>query len=261
MKILITAGGTKEKIDAVRTISNMSTGELSSLIAKSFKDLIQDLEIIYISADNSIVPTFPIRNIKVHDVNSLKNAMCEVLTNEKIDVVIHAMAVSDYLVKRVTTAENLAVSITESLNLNMNEDLKNPKILYEKVLEFLVNNNSSIDNSKKISSNFDNLIISMKRSPKLIGMVKRLQPNTILVGFKLLEQVEENYLIEVGKKMLEKNECDFVLANDLYNISKDNHVGYLINKDSSYSKFYTKQTIALGIAESVVKKLRECKNV
>jgi phosphopantothenate-cysteine ligase len=95
----------------------------------------------------------------------------------------------------------------------------------------------------------------MNKTPKIIGMIKNLQPQTILVGFKLLNQVSHEQLIETGRTLLEKNNCDFVLANDLTSIQENNHVGYLINKDTTYQTYMSKEEIADGIAVSVIQKL------
>ena len=54
MRILITAGGTSEKIDEVRSITNHSTGKLGSLIAASF--LKYDVTIDYVTTAHALRP-------------------------------------------------------------------------------------------------------------------------------------------------------------------------------------------------------------
>ena len=51
---------------------------------------------------------------------------------------------------------------------------------------------------------------------------------------------------------MEKNSCDFVLANDLKEIGKDFHKGYLIHKDKSYDIMNTNEEIADMIAGRVM---------
>ena len=48
INVLITSGGTVEKIDAVRGITNFSTGKLGSLLAESFS--MYNAEIWYMHA-------------------------------------------------------------------------------------------------------------------------------------------------------------------------------------------------------------------
>ena len=40
----------------------------------------------------------------------------------------------------------------------------------------------------------------MDRAPKVISCVKQMQPNTILVGFKLLSNVDEETLVAAAKE-------------------------------------------------------------
>ena len=44
-------------------------------------------------------------------------------------------------------------------------------------------------NDSKISSYEDNLVIILKRTPKIISMIKEISPSTHLIGFKLLDSV------------------------------------------------------------------------
>jgi phosphopantothenate-cysteine ligase len=90
----------------------------------------------------------------------------------------------------------------------------------------------------------------------VIQRIRQLQKNTILVGFKLLVDVPESELLQVGYNLLLKNNCDFVLANDLTKIQGDNHKGLLIKPDFSYQSYDTKQEIACGIVENVLAKIR-----
>lgn len=91
----------------------------------------------------------------------------------------------------------------------------------------------------------------MKKSPKVISSIKKWAPDTKLVGFKLLSSVPHQELIDVGYHLLQKNDCDFVMANDLSEIGKDRHRGYLIHKDKSYDTMETNEEIADMIARRI----------
>ena len=158
-------------------------------------------------------------------------ALENLLTTKKIDAVIHAMAVSDYTVKQVTTLEAIRAG---------EEDDPDRKL-----------------SGGKISSDIEDLVIILKKTPKIIGEIKKLQPDTILVGFKLLTNVENEVLIETGYQLMMKNDCSMVLANDLTEITGDKHVGYLISKDRSYEKLTTKSQIA----EAIVIKIEQLLSV
>jgi len=56
MKIVITSGGTIEKIDEVRHITNNSTGTLGCAFAESFLRFEEIEEIIYVCALTAVIP-------------------------------------------------------------------------------------------------------------------------------------------------------------------------------------------------------------
>lgn len=68
-----------------------------------------------------------------------------------------------------------------------------------------------------------------KSTPKIISTIKELSPKTFLVGFKLLDNVSNELLIDTAMNMKEKNNCNLVVANDLYNIRHGNHKTFIIN--------------------------------
>ena len=164
--------------------------------------------------------------IEIGGVLDLQESLTKVLTEDKIDAVIHAMAVSDYMVHQVTTLDKLMGT----------EDPEHAQDL----------------TGNKISSDIDDLIIHMKRSPKVIRIIKEISPETTLVGFKLLSGVPHEELIDVGYRLLQKNRCDFVMANDLKEIGKGFHKGYLIHRDKTYDSMETNEEIADMILRRVL---------
>ncbi|MBK5263478.1 MAG: phosphopantothenate--cysteine ligase [Peptostreptococcaceae bacterium] len=229
MKLIITAGGTTEKIDDVRSITNLSTGRLGNAIARSvLRNFGEKLEkLYYIHGTRAISPSGPnVVSISIGGVSELETVLKEILEKEKIDAVIHSMAVSDYTVKELTTLE----------------DVKEGKTL---------------DASKKISSDIENLVIVMKKTPKVISSIKKWSPNTLLVGFKLLSHVPKEELMAVGHALLLKNGCDFVLANDLEDIKEKTHKGFLIHQDKTFDIMETKEEIGETISKRLLEKLSD----
>ena len=232
MNIVITAGGTSERIDDVRTITNSSTGSLGLAIGKAFLKEAErsgNIEkIYYLHGTRAAFPEHElVVPVPITGVLDLKEKLGRILTEEKIDICVHAMAVSDYMVHQVTTLEKLLGT----------EDPQHAQDL----------------SGNKISSDIDDLIIHMKRSPKVIGDIRRLSPRTVLVGFKLLSGVPHQELIDVASRLMEKNDCDFVLANDLQEIGDGLHRGYLIHRDGSCDVMQTKDEIA----EMIVRRTTE----
>lgn len=255
MNIIITAGGTTEKIDAVRKITNTATGKLGSLTAEEFvrqgSNRIE--KIFYICEKGTIVPQLAcVKVITVEGVCNAKDVLLDLLTSNKIDAVVHSMAVSDYTVDSLTTVENLADFLYQKLVSLTENKFQTDKSLAEFIANCIKENDLLLDNDKKIGSNVQNLMLYMKQTPKLISLIKEIQPSTILVGFKLLNSVDKEYLLNVGFELLRANACDLVLANDSREIDENHHVGYLISPDMSYTQFHTKGEIAHGIVRQVL---------
>ena len=229
MKIIITAGGTSERIDDVRSITNTSTGRLGHAIGERFLDnYSQEIDQLYSLHGLRAQPLegTNVTAIPIEGVRDLEAELKRLLTEERIDGVIHAMAVSDYMVREVTTLEKIKSGDTTKLEGN------------------------------KISSNIDDLTIIMQRSPKVIRMIKKLSPQTTLVGFKLLSHVPHEELIQVGYGLLQKNDCSFVLANDLAEIGPNMHKGYLIHRDGTCDSMENNEQIADMIAKRVWEETR-----
>ena len=232
INIVITAGGTSERIDRVRKITNSSSGKLGYTIANKLIEKINDKidTIYYISSKEAIKPVGEkIKLIEVFDCKELKVAVEELLTSKHIDYFIHAMAVSDYTVDFVTTAKKIAENII--------------KRDYENIINAICSDENSIK-ANKISSNEEDLIIKLKKNPKIISLIKNLSPKTYLIGFKLLDGVSEKELIDVATDLKDKNKCDLVVANDLENIRHGNHIAYIIRGENDYTQATGKEEIA-----------------
>ena len=248
INVVITSGGTSEPIDRVRKITNSSTGRLGANIANKLIQREDIGKIFYITtkkaiktADRTIKTTKKVglskklEIIEIETTLELKKAVENVLLNNKVDYFIHAMAVSDYYVDYVSTSSKLANELKDSTNFE--ETLKNPI--------------NKLEKTEKISSYEDNLIVVLKQTPKIIGLIKEISPNTHLFGFKLLDSVSEEYLIEVASKLRDKNNCDYVIANDLENIRSGNHRALIIDKFGNIEIEENKDNIAINIANKI----------
>ena len=226
-KIIITAGGTSEKIDNVRKITNSSSGKLGMTIANHLLKQNDDVTIYYVCSKNSLRPKDErVKVVEIEGTIDLKNRIENLLLNEKIDYFIHSMAVSDYMTDYVTSLERIKQSVKN--NDDLDETFSNIEII----------------NGSKISSYEDNLVIVLKPTPKIISLIKDLSPSTYLVGFKLLDGASKEELIEVAKILRDKNKCDLVVANDLSTIRNGEHIAYIIDKNNEIEESHGKDDIA-----------------
>lgn len=232
MNVVITAGGTSEKIDEVRKITNRSSGKLAKIIAETLLSSNLTInKIYYICTKHTLKPTnSKLEFIEVESAQDVLKAVTNILTNNKIDVFVHSMAISDYTVDYVT-------------NINYLTNYINGK----------ATNLQTFDNSKKISSTEEDLIIKLKRTPKIISHIKQLSKKTYLIGFKLLSNVTEIELEEVAYTLLLKNNCNLVVANDITTINETQHIATIIDRQKNKINATTKEDIAIKLVTKLEK--------
>lgn len=237
MNIVITAGGLSEHIDKVRKITNSSTGKLGMIIVNTFLDESNIDNIYYICPKGALRPNSKLVNIiEVEGAFDTKQKIEDILKNNKIHFFIHSMAVSDYTIDYVTCIKYL----DKEFKSNNNNSIKE------------LFNNTNRFNESKISSSLNDLILVLKPTPKIISIIKEISPTTTLVGFKLLDNVEEKELIKVAKKLRDKNRCDYVIANDLANIKLGNHKAFIIDKKNNQEIAYGKEEIAKKLVKRLI---------
>lgn len=224
MKILVTSGGTSEAIDRVRSITNHSTGRLGLVITEAL--IKAGHEVCLITTSHAIKPaSHP--NLKIIEIKNTLDLLEEMRNLVKdYQVLIHSMAVSDYTPVYMTNIDEVQAS----------QDLS----------EFLTKHNTET----KISSKEDAQILFLKKNPKIISLVKEWNPKIHLIGFKLLVDVSQEHLIQVARESLEKNQADLIVANDLTQISSDQHKAYLVEKHS-FQTTMSKHEIADLLLEKI----------
>ena len=217
MKILITSGGTTEKIDAVRGITNHSTGTLGKYIAELF--LNNGHEVSLVTTKSAVKPAEN-PNLKVYIVDNVATLMDTLKPLVKThQVLIHSMAVSDYTPFYMTDLCEVEKS--------------------DNIAQLLTKKNTE----NKISSKSDYQVLFLKKTPKLISLVKDWNPLIQLIGFKLLVGVTKEELLNVARESLQKNIASYILANDLTEITPNQHHAFLLS-EQSVEEVWTKEAIA-----------------
>lgn len=253
--IIITAGPTNEKIDSVMKITNMSTGSLGSTIADTLiTDRENEIENIYfISTKMTFKPksnSEKIRYVTIESTEDLINALEKIFSEKKIDIIIHSCAVGDYGGKYVIRAEELVDEIWDMIQ----DSKAKEEITKGKLMNIFENPKSICNNETKISSYEPHLMTMLKLTPKVIGKIKEMAPEVKLVGFKLLDGVSKEHLFEVASKLREKNDADYIVANDLSKIGNGKHWAMIINKEGIITECETKLEIAKSLEELLFSK-------
>ena len=237
-KILITAGPTNEYIDEVMKITNMSTGRLGIELTKNY--LNEGYEVTLIATRSVVRSNLYERynlgnnpNLKTIPIETTEN-MLQALINEsknKYDLVIHSSAVGDYKPEFSFRMEDLADELTQAITQGL--------ITKEEILSILTNPKCKVNDDTKISSYEPHLTVKLTLTPKLISRLRELFPEATLIGFKLLENVTKEHLLEVAKKLCIKNNMDYIIANDLYDLRQGTHLSFLVNKDGYQNEQFT----------------------
>jgi phosphopantothenoylcysteine decarboxylase/phosphopantothenate--cysteine ligase len=120
--VLVTAGPTQEPIDAVRFISNPSSGKMGYAIAEAARQ--RGAEVVLVSGPTNLVAP---QEVKLHNVQTAcemrEAVLCEY---EKADVIIKAAAVSDYRPKQFIPYKVKKTEDVQTVVL-----VRNPDILAE----------------------------------------------------------------------------------------------------------------------------------
>ena len=252
--ILITAGPTNEYIDEVMKITNMSTGRLGIELTKNYLNEGAHVTLI---ATRSVFRSGLFEKYKLQNNPNLKGIpiettedMFKALENEsknKYNLVIHSSAVGDYKPEFSFKMEDLAEELAIAIHSG--------KTTKEELLNILTNPNCKVNDDTKISSYEPNLTVKLTLTPKLISNLRKWYKDSVLVGFKLLENVPKEHLMEVAKKLCIKNDMDYIIANDLHDLRQGEHLSFLINKDGYQNvEFHSPEDIYSTTKQLVLKK-------
>ncbi|WP_314077395.1 bifunctional phosphopantothenoylcysteine decarboxylase/phosphopantothenate--cysteine ligase CoaBC [uncultured Granulicatella sp.] len=210
-KVLITAGGTKERIDPVRYISNDSSGKMGYALADDA--IKKGAEVVLISATT----TLPVPNgVKIEYVESAREMQEKVLNHfSSVDIAIMVAAVSDYRVKEPATQKMKKTDDEDEITLTL---VKNPDILKQlgslkkegqTVIGFAAETHQVIEFAKQklVKKNAD-FIIANDVSDQSIGFGADMHQVTILS-----KTGEEILLPKVSKQLLAKEIWNHLVPN------------------------------------------------
>lgn len=187
-RILVTAGGTRERIDSVRYIGNMSSGRTASSLADELTA--EGHLVTWLGARDAMQPVSVDRVEQYYSFTDLETRLRSLLEAVEYDAVIHAAAVSDFSVSGVETGDGGSVN----------------------------------GHGGKLSSGSD-LLLRLKRNPKLLDSLKDWSCNPALkvIGFKLTDTEDPQKRLAAVRKQLDNSGVDAVVHNDLSDISETGH--------------------------------------
>lgn len=190
-KLLITAGGTREPVDAVRAITNLSTGGTGTALARALSTAGFDVTLLL--AAGSVQDTVGIARVeRFGSFADLDAALRTELADPDYHAVIHAAAVSDY-------------SVVDA------------------------------DATRKQPSDAAEWTLHLRRNPKLVDGLRGIATNPALqvVAFKLTAQADAAQAQQAVQRLLQRSGADWVVHNDLAQMTADRHPFTLVSRDGS----------------------------
>ncbi|MDA8879890.1 bifunctional phosphopantothenoylcysteine decarboxylase/phosphopantothenate--cysteine ligase CoaBC [Pseudomonadales bacterium] len=183
-KILVVYGGTEEQIDAVRTISNFSTGRTGAHLVDWFRQ--QGHEVVALGSHRAERPsdTGGLREFK--SFQDLENQLRVLLAESNFDAVVQLAAVSDFSVS----------------GIEIDGEITPPK------------------HQAKMSSQSEFKIV-LSKNHKIIDLIKSFSVNKAVkvIAFKLTHTNDQQARDEAVAKLTNSTGIDFVVHNDLQEIA------------------------------------------
>ncbi|MDI9475828.1 MAG: bifunctional phosphopantothenoylcysteine decarboxylase/phosphopantothenate--cysteine ligase CoaBC [Natronincolaceae bacterium] len=204
IKILVTAGPTRESIDSVRFISNYSTGKMGYSIAEA--GFSRGAQVTLISGPTNLRPPTGVRLIKINTALEMYNA---VMNNfEEQNIIIKSAAVADYRPETVSTCK--IKKVEGNLNLTL---VRTPDILGELgrmkgdriLVGFAAESDNVIENAKDkvLKKNLD-FIVANDITEEGAGFGTDTNIVTIIDRNNNIEKIEKSDKIDIAHRILDK---------------------------------------------------------
>lgn len=188
LNVLITSGGTKEDIDGIRYLTNLSTGKTASVLAQHFIN--KGHNVTYLSTPDAAKPFGSYDQHVFTNFQSLNESIKQLLGSIKYDCIIHNAAVSDYSAYAIES---------------------NGRVY-------------DLPMTAKLSSASDDIKIHLMRNPKIVDSIKSYSKNkkVFLVSFKFTNENDDNKKKEQVNSLMKSSGSNVVVLNDFSDRLKNN---------------------------------------
>jgi len=216
LKVLVTAGPTREKIDPVRYITNHSSGKMGYAVAENAAK--RGAEVTLISGPVHIkAPSF-VKLVAVESAEDMYNAVTKHFAD--CDILVKAAAVADYTVPDVSNEKIKKKDDDLSLALARTKDILKAvgehKAAHQAVCGFSMETSNLIENSRKklVSKNCDMIIANnLKDSGAGFGVdtnkITIITENSIENLAVMTKREAAGKILDAAVSLLKsKRECD-----------------------------------------------------
>lgn len=195
VRVLVTGGGTREPIDAVRYIGNQSSGRTSARLAEALRN--RGFDVTWLGGAGAVEPADDaIRRERFVSFRDLESALERILHQETFDAVIHAAAVSDFSVAARVETEIAPGGEGEATGAA----------------------------TGKLSSE-QGIDLRLEPNPKLLDRLRgwSRNPDLVVVGFKLTVGASVAERRAAVERQFATGQSDWVVHNDAEEISSRRH--------------------------------------
>ena len=211
MNVLVTAGNTQAPIDRVRCITNVFTGRTGTAIAIEAGRRGHRVTLLtsHPQVVRAVAPTLDVGFMSLQEYRTfedLKGLMAALVPGGQFDVLIHAAAVSDYMVAGIYAP----VAGTTF-------DPKTGAWAHGKMVDV---------SAGKVKSHHPELWMRLTPTPKLADLVRSPWGfRGVFVKFKLEVGVNDAQLQEVAAKSRARSDADLIVANTLEGMDTNAWIG------------------------------------
>jgi phosphopantothenoylcysteine decarboxylase/phosphopantothenate--cysteine ligase len=197
-RFLVTAGGSRERIDRVRDWGNVFTGNTGFGIARALSALGQ-VDLVTSNVDHqkelAAAPTDSLKAVPFVSHRDLRQTLTTLLATYRYDAVFMTAAVSDYAPERAyQVVERRTDAAEPSREIWVVKDAQ----------------------AGKVKSTFEEMAILGRRTQKLVDLFRsEWGYSGLLVKFKLEVGIDRQALISIGQASRKASGADYLVANTL----------------------------------------------
>ena len=177
MRVIVTCGPSYEPVDAVRRLTNFSTGELGILLTNVLHDA--GIEVTCMKGVGATCG-LPVRARAVIDFTTndhLRAELQQVANGPVIDAVLHAAALTDFRVSRITRTGDIPVA------------------------------------TGKLRSRDGELTVTLTPTRKLLPELRTLFPRAFLAGWKYELEGTQAEALEQGRRQMAEAKTNLCIVN------------------------------------------------
>ncbi|NQZ18051.1 MAG: bifunctional phosphopantothenoylcysteine decarboxylase/phosphopantothenate--cysteine ligase CoaBC [Bdellovibrionales bacterium] len=214
-KVLITAGGTRETIDGVRTLTNMSTGKTGAALADYLHE--QGHQVLLLTSRFGVTPKTDVKVDHYESFREIYNTLKALGQIHSFDMILHAAAISDYSIEGIQTPAG-----------------------------------DILPSQSKMSSQFDNISIQLKRNEKILPRLKDLfRGEPTVVGFKLTSTESKDEQVKAIFSLFTENAVDYVVHNDMNDINQGMRKYLMTSKTGQQQELESTTALASHISKLI----------